>query len=239
MEDEQPRSTSKARSTEISTLPGELLSKILTFAVANDAPVYFWLFPNLNFEFDEWKYYVKKVQSGSLRIPRNQREHHRDWLGMTMTSRRFRQYGLPAFFREKTFIVPANMLRPYTAGTGTKRSKGLFLAKESIRHIIVTCRIDNSVDFPSLKDCHELRSLASMTIWAPQTHDKLLYGLDYSELWPTDMPEEFLDLLKKTGVRVNDIEVKLVIRARFEGMVESQMDRIRDVTYTQLRAWLR
>lgn len=78
MEDEKLKSTPKFPSTGISTLPGEVLSKILTFAVASDTPVYFWLFPSLNFDSLDRKDYGKKEQSGYLRIPRNQREHHRD-----------------------------------------------------------------------------------------------------------------------------------------------------------------
>lgn len=158
---------------------------------------------------------------------------------MSMTCHRFRQYGLPAFFRENTFIVPASMLRrQYIPNTSKERAKSLFLAMETIRHIIVTCRNGNSVDFLCLHHCHEFISLESTTFWAPQYHEKLHHGLDYSELWPTDMPEEFLDLLMKMGLRVNDIEVKLLICARFESMIERYMDRIRDATYTQLRVSL-
>ena len=235
MGDEQLTSAQIPRSTGMSLLPGELLSKILTFVVASDTPVEFSLFPNFNFDYDSREYYTKEAQSGCLSLPTKQREHHQDWICMSMTSHRFRQYGLPAFFREKTFIVPADMLR--TPCTRDKeRFKSLLIAKESIRHIIVICLISESYDYLCLKNCHDFTSLASMTIWAPKYCARLLVESDRIKFWPIDMPEEFRDLLMKTGLRMNDIEIKLVICAKSEEWFKRIMDHIRDITYTRLRA---
>ena len=166
-----------ASSASLSTLPGEILSQILQLTMQNEEPIYSWLFPGLNCSAD-WG----KNKNGSAFPPwypstfgfDNQKEHFSDWSCVTSTCRPFRDHGIPAFFREKRFVVPCRMLRVLGRANYWDNGKakvwsddqGRYLNFiECIHHIIIPSECGPYCDWLCLPR-RDLKSLVSVTIWA-------------------------------------------------------------------------
>ena len=143
-------------------LPGELLTKIMSFAMASDMPVFFWVFRNLTHihcfkDLLEGRPYPKAFfrYSSHATFPKSQQQHLLDWVRVTGTCRRLREYGIPAFFRTKTFVVPPRMLSGLL--DGRIRSSNLDMAMDWIRKVVVPV---NSVHKGT--DFHDLAKVSSL-----------------------------------------------------------------------------
>ena len=163
--------------TSLLLLPSELLTKIMLFAMARDIPVFFWLFRNLT-RF--YCFHDLLNQRGDIRtffpdptFLQSQQQHLLDWVSVTGTCRRLREYGIPAFFREKSFVVPLGMLRDIL--DGIIRSSVLDMAMDWIRKVEIPVNpVINGIDFMFLPKYHRFTGLTVVTLRVLDSRDLIL-----------------------------------------------------------------
>lgn len=230
----------------LDTLPGELLSKILTFAMASDVPVYFWLFMNFTRDVrshtNKGGHMFPSQPTGAflhdVSLPENQKEHYLDWRIVTSISHDLRSYGEPAFFHSKTFIIPPTMLR--VLQDSKARSSNFDMAIERIQHIAVpVSNFVNGSDFITLPKYHFFTRLSTLTIRAPDSTGRILDAYAWDRQWPRETPMELLELLRRLGLRVDRIEVKLVVIEKEEDEVPLCIDNLERGVYPLLRTLVR
>ena len=194
-------------------LPGELLTKIMSFAMASDVPVFLWLFRNRACFHCVYDFQPHCVHPRTLfpdrRFSGSQQQHYLDWISVTSTCRRMRECGIPAFFREKRFLVPPRMLRDLL--DGKVRSSNLDLAMGYVRKVVVPLRsLINGSDFMILPKYHRFPGLSAMTIRPSNVREDLLYDWELEKLWlQKETPKELHDLLRQLGLRVDITKLKL------------------------------
>lgn len=217
----------EAPRSHLLSLPGELLAKVMEFTVASDEPVDLWHFLQwtLSPEHQEtesgkqpWSF-VYGMQCMSL--PADQVEHYIDWIGVTETCRRMRDFGKPAFFRGKRFIIPLDMLRDLHKGK--IHSTSFNMAKTHIRHVEVPVNeFDPSMwatDFMLLPKYHHFASLKSLTIHAAENGRDNLEIDSGSDIRRHALPKKLLDLLGQLGLRVDHLRIAITVSAREESRV--------------------
>ena len=213
-------------------LPGDLLMKIMSLAMASNVPVFLWLFQNLNHIHDPTDLYKPWIRDGTSL--RSQQQHRRDWVSVTGTCRRLREYGIPAFFRTKSFVVPPRMLSGLL--DGRIRSSTLDMAMDWISKIVVPVNsVINGTDFMILPKYHRFTRLSAMTIRALDSQNLIISDSMEDRPWPQETPKELHDLLRQLGLRVDTIKLKLVIMARAESVVPSLIESIERAVYPSLR----
>lgn len=243
----------------LDSLPGEVLSRIMTYMMVSGTPVYFWLYLQFsrNGKFQE----AEKERLAHSKVPRprrtlwiqnlpeNQREHYLDWRAATSTSRRLRECGTPAFFRQKEFIVPTTMLQALQEDE--VRSSTFDMAVNSIEDIVVP--IDNfvsSTSFIALPKYHHFKRLKTLTIDAGSSVKRImdgtvyrpspkLEGSRYIAPRPLAPPKELLDLLARLGLRHDQIELRLIATVREDSEVDSIVNCIVRKIYPDLRLLIR
>ena len=232
---------SPACRVQLLSLPGELLAKIMAFAMASDVPVYLWLFRNIARDSSfaqknrDTKLYLPVDLSPTCKdFPTYQERHLLDWLCVTGTCHRLRRIGMPAFFREKEFLIPPTMLRGLQ--DGTIRSSNLDMAKDCIREVVVpVSNFVNGTGFMSLPKCHHFTRLSTLTILAPSDERRILQRHVKDKARPQEPPKELRDLLGQLGLRINEIKLRLVIVADTKSDVTSVIDSMERGVYPLLR----
>ena len=203
----QLQNTKNASASRLSLfdLPGEVFSGILQAAMQSEEPVYIWLFPGIKYT-DSWggKEEISRLplRYPSISVFEKQEEHFSDWKCVTSTCRGFRDHGIPAFFREKRFLIPTRLFRVLSHTDFWDMGKEVMLRKdnqgryfnvlECIQHIVVPNIVGPWFDLCYLPR-HKLESLASVTIWVAdhftedtkleirkslKTHGDILKGID-------------------------------------------------------------
>lgn len=217
-------------------LPSEILTEIMSFAMASDVPVFFWVFRDLNDTFED----LLKQRGDSKTLPRfyifpeSQHQHLLDWVGVTGTCRRLREYGIPAFFREKSFLVPPRMLRGLL--DGGIRSSNFDMAMDCIRKVVVPVdSFINGSDFMMLPKYHRFTRLRTITVRALDSRYEILDDKRREKPWPQETPKELHDLLRQLGLRVDITRLKLVIMASEESVVPSLIESMEQGIYPLLR----
>ena len=236
----------------LDTLPGEVLTKILTFTMASDTPVYFWLYlqSSRNREYlragmeeslKSQAYWFQR-SSRSPALPANQVEHHSDWCIATSVSRRMRESGVPAFFRHKTFIVPPDMLADLQESK--IRVSIIGCAVDRIENIMVP--IDNftlASNFIILPRYHHFTRLKTLTIQAGSSVRRILDSQSFHGAWSIEptlypLPEELLDMLARLGLRLSETELRLVARNIDVSEVDSLIKNMERNVYPFLRLFI-
>ncbi|KAL8990834.1 MAG: hypothetical protein Q9169_008026 [Polycauliona sp. 2 TL-2023] len=131
---------------QLLSLPEEVLTRIIAFAMASETPVLLHLFLILDDEYHCQqklrKFDPPERQKPDLTrkrlLPRCHRRHYRDWIMVNGTCQRLRRIGKPAFFSEKVFDITKELIENLQA----KKVKSLSvsdvgLAKAYIRHLVI------------------------------------------------------------------------------------------------------
>lgn len=226
------------------SLSGELLTKVMEFTVASDEPVDFLLFLQwtLSPEHQETESGKQPWSFGygmqCMSLPGDQVEHYVDWIGVTETCRRMRDFGKPAFFRRKRFIIPPSMVRDLHEGKIQYTSFNI--AQTHIQHVEVPVNefypFMLATDFILLPIYHYFASLKSLTIRVRNERDNPEMELR-SDTWPYAAPKKLLDLLGQLGLRVGHLRVSIIVDAPEESRVPLIVDRMvkRVHSYLKLR----
>ena len=220
-------------------LPGEILTRIMTFAMASDEPVFLWLFRNLTrIEC----FYPLQQQRGDAKqfyldptFPESQQKHLLDWVSVTGTCHRLGECGIPAFFRAKSFVVPPDMLQGLL--DGKIRSPNFDLAMDSICKVVVPLRsLYSGSDFMILPKYHRFARLSAMTIRAPDTRENMLGKLKSVEaLLQKETPKELHDLLRQLGLRLDITKLKLIVMGWKSLAVTEIIEGMEQAVYPVLR----
>ena len=222
-------------------LAGELLTKIMSFAMASDMPVFLWVFRNLTHihcfkDLLEGRQYSRTLfhHPSHATFPKSQQQHLLDWVRVTGTCHRLREYGIPAFFRTKSFVVPARMLNGLL--DGRIRSSNLDMAMDWIRKIEVPINcVSKGSDFLILPKYHRFAGLSAMTIRVPDSQNRILWDSGRERPWPQETPQELHNLLKQLGLRLDITKLKLVMMATRESVVPSLIESMERGVYPLLR----
>ena len=228
--------------SRLQLLPGELLTEIMSYAMASDEPVFFWLFRNLTrsyrfYDLQQQRGYNKSYNTRSRVLPESQQQHLLAWLSVTGICHRLRECGIPAFFREKSFVVPPSMLRNIL--DGKVQSSYLDLAMDCIRKVVVPVRsFCSGSDFMILPKYHRFSRLSAMTIRAPDEQELIPDEWMKEKLWPlmeTPTPKELHDVLRQLGLRLDITKLKLEIEDHEKSLVPSLIETIEQWVYPALR----
>ena len=227
----------------LDALPGELLYKIIAFAVASETPVFFWLLHD-----SSWKCLFRRTEREGghtdssqstdafihhVSLPEDQKRHYVDWRIVTSTSHRIRSYGKPAFFHAKTFVISPTMLQVLT--DQKPQSSTFDLAIDHIRHIMVPVSgLMNGMDYVILPKCHLFRCLKTLMIRVPDKIRQIMDGHTNDGLWPREAPKEFLEVLGGLGLRVDEVKVKIEVVAK-ENKIPSHTKIMQRRVYPMLR----
>ena len=220
-------------------LPGEILTKIMSLAMASDEPVFLWLFRNLirvNRFYDSLlERAITKPFLTDPTLPQSQQHHFQDWVGVTGTCRRLRECGIPAFFREKSFVVPLHMLRGLL--DGKIRSSNFDMAMDCIHKVVVPVNsVSNGTDFMQLRYYRRFTRLSAMTIRALDSPDQMLDETRQERPWSPDTPKQLHCLLRRLGLRVDITKLQLVVMAKQKSEVPELYQIMKREVYPALRA---
>ena len=219
-------------------LPGEILTKIMSLAMASDEPVFLWLFRNLirvNRFYDSLlERAVTKPFLTDPELPQSQQQHFQDWVGVTGTCRRLRECGIPAFFREKNFVFPLHMLRGLL--DGKIRSSNFDMAMDCIHKVVVPVNsVSNGTDFMQLRYYRRFTRLSAMTIRALDSPDRMLDGGWQERPWSQGAPKQLHRLLRRLGLRVDITKLQLVVMAKQDSEVLELFQIVEQEVYPALR----
>ena len=244
MDSRSDTSKSIALPAGLDTMPGEILTKILTFTMASDTPVYFWLLQlarngeshkgGIQRSFRPRAYLFPRILWGST-LSADQDEHYSDWRIATSISRRMRKSGIPAFFREKTFLVRHNMLADLIEGE--YRSSTYDMAVDMIEKIVVPIGdFKDPVRFIALPKYHFFTQLKTLTIDAGWS----IRRIRDNQTWSTGTtryppPKELLDLLACCGLRQSETELRIVTSIKDVSEVNSLIRSLERNVYPILR----
>ena len=228
------------------SLPVELLSEIMTFAMASDTPVYFWLY--LKYSRNSM---IREAETARLRsrqscisspvwmemMPQNQKKHYSDWRAATSTCRGLKKSAISAFFRHKSFVIPPWMLAELR--DGKVPSSSFDMAVESIENVVVPIyNLTRSTDFIALPKYHHFRKLKILTFDGGFNMMDVMNGeqydtsrKDYIAPSPVQPPQEFLNLLALLGLRLDQIEFRFLLRIKDESGAQSMFRTIEKNVY--------
>ena len=246
--------TDPASSPGLCSLPFELLSEIMTFVMASDTPVYFWLY--LPYSRNSM---LRKAERARLRsrhsyisshvwmemMPENQKEHYSDWRAATSICRALHKEGIRAFFRQKSFVVPPLMLADLRAGK--VRSSAFDMAVERIENVVVPVgQLTVSSGFIALPKYHHFKRPKTLTFDGGSSAERIMGGemydtsnKDYVAPSPVPPPQELLDLLRLLGLRLDQIEFRFILRVTEAFDVISMLRSIEQDVYPILRLFIR
>ena len=209
-------------SPSLSTLPGEIISEILQFTMQSEEPLYIWLFPGLKHSAVQG---INILSGYDFRCPprypsrsvfEKQEQHFSDWRSVTSTCRRFRDYGIPAFFREKRFVIPCRLFRMLYCTEFWDMGKVRLWRNDQGRYLNVMECIQNIIvptvagPFFGLDELprYDLTSLASITIWA---EDELE---EETKIVLEKIIRDHGDLLKGIDIKVEGVAIPWDIPSR-------------------------
>ena len=223
----------------LALLPRELLTKIMSFAMASDMPVFLWLFRNLiriNRFYDSLlERAITKPFLTDPELPETQQQHLQDWVTVTGTCRRLREYGIPAFFRERSFVVPPHMLKDLL--DGKIRSSNFDMAIDCIHKVEVPVgSVSRGASWMFLPKYHRFTRLSTLTIRVPDSRDQILDEGRRERPWSQETPRELHDLLRRLGLRVDITQLQLVVMAKEESKVPELIQIMKQKLYPLLRA---
>ena len=219
-------------------LPGEILTKIMSFAMASDTPVFLWVFRNLSLSYCPYDWLNQRAATKRFwsdhTILQSQQQHLQDWISVTGTCRRLRECGIPAFFREKSFVVPPGMLRDLL--DGKIRSSNFDMAMECIHKVVVPLNTGvDGMEFLILPEYHRFTRLSAMTIQAGDSPNRILDERRQDRPWPQETPEELHDLLRQLGLEIDITKLKLVVMVKKESSARVCMRFMKQEVYPFLR----
>ena len=240
------KTADSSRPSRLDTLPAEIISRVMNFAMISDNPVYFWLFPDLARYFRASENFAGRPvtrqlssqliggYSYSFDLPENQKEHLLDWRFATSTCHRLRLHAKPAFFDCKEFIIPTTMMQQLQ--NAEPRSSNVNLAKHCIQHIIVPIRnFGWGADFTVLPKYQFFERLSILTIRAPDDILRNVKEHPPGNIWPCEIPTELLELLLQMGMRTNKVSVKLLVIEENEEDVSRRIEIMERGVYPLLR----
>lgn len=242
--------TDPASSRGLCSLPVELLSEIMTFAMASDTPVYFWLY--LKYSRNSM---IREAERARLRsrqscisspvwmemMPKSQKKHYSDWRAATSTCHALKKSAISAFFRQKSFVIPPWMLAELR--DGKVRSSSFDKAVEKIENVVVPVyTFTRSTDFIALPKYHHFRKLKTLTFDGGFNVEDIMSGELYDISWkeyiapsPVQPPQEFLNLLALLGLRLDQIEFRFLLRIKDESVAQSIFRSLEENVYPVLR----
>lgn len=235
MENKSPELTDDSPAS-LPLLPGELLIKIMSLAMASDVPVFLWLFRNLtrvNRFYDSLlERAVTKPYLTDPELPQDQQQHLQDWVSVTGTCRRLREFGIPAFFREKSFVVPPRMLGSLL--DGRIRSSNFDMAMDCIHKVVVPVSI-SLTDYMSLPYYRRFTNLTAMTIRVPDSQNQILSDTRKDRSWPQEAPKELHRLLKRLGLQVDITKLQIIVMTKKESAARPFLERFEGEINPRLR----
>lgn len=173
-------------------------------------------------------------------LGKTQIEHYRDWIFINSTCCDFRALGKKAFFSEKVFVIGPQLLKDLCGETA--RSIGAedkATARAYIRHAIAPLPHPGSASqFLTLARYNALQRLRSLTIHIRAPHDRNHFiRLNPRTVKTGPLPEEFSNLLRDIGLRVDQLQMDLELQANesVKGY-EDPMKVMVDIVYPLLRA---
>ena len=201
-----------ARPVGLGSLPSGVLSRIMSFTMASDVPVYFWLF----LQFSRTGKFHEAAKDKCLEQERlhnsrpewcrttsplveSQEEHYSDWRIATGTCHQLRECGMSAFFSEKVFIIPPGMIQ--TLWDGKVHSPSFEMAGNTIQKVVAPLdNYRNATGFMALPKYHHFKTLTTLTIDTPHSAQRIVDGHKWDRPWPQEPPTELLNLLARLGL---------------------------------------
>lgn len=170
----------------------------------------------------------------------HQTEHYQDWLFINSTCFRFRAIGKKAFFSEKVFIISPRLLKDLRGETGRSISaEDKATAREYIRHAIAPLPHPSSASqYLTLARYNSLEQLRSLTIHIKVPDDSHIFiRLNPSKFTKGPLPDEFLNLLRDIGLRVDQLQMDLQLDVNDSSVhYQDPMKSLVDIVYPLLRA---
>lgn len=211
--------------SNISTIPNEILAKILGFAMARDTPVHLQHFIDLGrtahpkepaYDDRDGDYqscpYVMPPDWWLSQLAASQKRHFLHWILINGTCQRFRLIGKPAFFREKIFIITELFLRDLQAGKVRRLSAAdTAMAFRWITHVVAPFKVTGAAG-QYLGLVHYQRVLPHLRILdiMPRVEQGILSTLESWTKTAQKPPEILFDLLGRIGLDTNRICVRFV-----------------------------
>ncbi|KAL9579538.1 MAG: hypothetical protein Q9212_005051 [Teloschistes hypoglaucus] len=213
-------------------LPGEILTKIMSFAVASKEPFHLELF--IKMARDPQRYQAKKYRPLSQKryawidtkeehnrrnptsapalsrtwwldlLPATQHEHYLDWLMVNGTSRALRECGKPAFFREKLLILSSHFLVALRE-VKVKRMRAFdrTLIISCVQDIVVPIGQSGLTTWVMLHKYHFLENLQTLTVYTPSESENVVQLNPSEKMVVASPPEALLATLKSLGLRAD------------------------------------
>lgn len=211
--------------TNISSVPNEILAKILGFAVASDIPIHLQHFIDLDrtahpkepaYDDGDGGYhtvpYVMPQDWWLSQLAASQKDHFLDWILINGTCQRFRLIGKSAFFREKVFMLEEIFLRDLQAGKVKRLSAAdTAMAFTCITHVVAPFSLTGAAS-RYLGLVHYQRVLPHLRIFdiMPRMEQGILSTLDSEPKTPREPPERLIDLLGRIGLNTDRVRVRFV-----------------------------
>ncbi|KAI4205426.1 MAG: hypothetical protein LQ350_000469 [Teloschistes chrysophthalmus] len=232
-------------------LPGEILTKIMSFAVASNEPFHLEMF--IKMARDPQRYQAEKERPLTQKrydwvdtkeeydrrnptsapalsrawwfdlLPATQHEHYLDRLMVNGTSRALRECGKPAFFREKLLILSSHFLVALREGKVNRM-------RPFDRTLIISCVQDIVVPIPGqsslttwimLHKYHFLENLKTLTVYTPLNSENVIQLHPSEKMVVASPPEALLATLKSLGLRA-DLTLK-VCEGHFDPELKEQV----------------
>ena len=212
--------TSGTPSSAILRLPEEILSKVLAYTMSSKTPAHLEHILRMGRRFLSFRSGIDTIPSEREGLTDTelwflfdppQLEHCRDWQLINCTCRRFRRCGGKAFFEEKVFMIRPQFLK--TLHGETAKGFSAENMRRYIHQVVVPLPISHlKSELITLPRFHALERLDHLSV-QPHFHNfDLFSGLRSPPLIHKPLPEELLTLLQDMGVRVDQLEMQLLLR---------------------------
>ena len=190
---------SPSKTKSLTSLPGEIIDKIVKAVMESSEPVDLCLFTEFIDRPRVTREEMERADSFSTRhnaavqgryfqlFPRNKKfskcyvpvrgeqledkHHYQDWIIAKCTCHAFKKWGEAHFFKEKTFLVTAHMLRDLRASKvrlPEQIKRGLTLIKSLWIRVTI---LENPCDITAIPKCHHFPDLDSLTVEFPRSKD--------------------------------------------------------------------
>ncbi|KAL8816968.1 MAG: hypothetical protein Q9223_004117 [Gallowayella weberi] len=217
----------------LKVLPPEIVSHVLDCVMQSETP------------FDISVIFLDQPCRGT---PSDQSSHIKDWIVATSVCHDFNAHGQRAFFAQKIFTVPPDLLGQYPTAIGTApldttrwpetRDRFLAKARQVIAPMPACSAASAFMTLPRYQP--RFRNLQCLIIW-PGTRIWPRIGLfetvpapDSAKHRREPAHRELLDLLRGVGAEVDRVEIN-VVHSRDENMRQIENSELRQSVYPYLR----
>ena len=191
----------------LASLPGEILTEIVTLTLASENLVNLERFVKMGRELGK-----KRLKRNGQRplalwtsrrwwlenLPLSQHEHLKDWYFVNSTCRRWRAFGKQLFYAHKRFIIAPHFLEELESNGWP--SGNLNFAKAEIRDVQALLPYGEA-----------LRGLSRYYVFPSLQRLNIKFLTSLKKFMAIQLPEYLLDYLKAVGLRVDELHMDLVV----------------------------